>query len=183
MTRIYSKTGDLGETCLIGGKRVLKSSLRVEACGELDELNSFLGLVMAQGIDEPLQSIVDMIQHDLFSLGSDLADTRPDCIPRINDNTVHGLERHIDQLSAQLPELNRLIIPGGSPVASVFHVARAVCRRAERVITALQQEENIPKTTLPYLNRLSDLLFVMARFQNRQDNFSDRVWNPSSERG
>ncbi len=168
MTRIYSKSGDCGETGLIGGSRVPKDSLRIEILGTIDELNSFLGLLIAQGIEKSARSILETIQQDLLALGSDLADPREDSPLRITEKHVHALENHIDNLNAQLPPLTQFIIPGGSQAASILHIARAISRRAERVAVALQKTERITEYCLPYLNRLSDLLFVMARFQNQK---------------
>lgn len=182
LSRIYTKSGDAGDTGLGDGSRVLKSSLRVTAFGEVDELNSLLGLVAAHVTDE--QQLVHSIQNDLFDLGADL------CVPndplagnalRIRAEQATRLEREIDRLNERLEPIRSFVLPGGSIPSAWLHMARAVCRRAERSVVALMQTETVNANVLIYLNRLSDLLFVMARIAN-DDGRSDVLWVPGKSR-
>ncbi len=176
LTKIYTRTGDQGETGLGDGSRQPKNSARIEAIGESDELNSVLGLLATQPLDPPLLRIINTIQNDLFDLGSDLS------VPgrnRINPDYVEWLEQQLDQLNAGLPPLQEFTLPGGSPAAANCHLARTVCRRAERrMVTLLQQGDPVDQP-LRYLNRLSDLLFVMARTIARSDG-EEILWNPGN---
>jgi len=178
--KIYTKTGDRGETALLGGARVPKSNPRVSAYGEADELGAWLGLVRAEGAGEPLDGMLHRIERDLFAIGARLADAEhrvADRVPKtaVTAADVARLEGWIDQLEATLPSLERFILAGGSPAAARLHVARTVCRRAERHIVALGPEAVEPEL-LAYINRLSDLLFVMARAANARAGVRDEEW-------
>lgn len=161
LSKIYTRTGDKGDTGLGDGTRVTKDSLRVEAFGCVDELNSHIGLLLAQAaLPERIQLALVEVQHDLFDLGGEL------CIPShtaINEKQVTRLEQILDELNATLPPLKEFILPGGNLAAASAHVARTVCRRAERRIVTLARSESVNPQSIAYLNRLSDLLFVIAR--------------------
>ena len=181
ITKVYTRTGDDGTTGLGGGQRVEKDSLRVAAYGTVDEVASHLGVALAVGVVERLQAPLTRIQNDLFHLGSDLCILEEDKerfqVPRIESRHVEGLERWMDELSEELDPLENFILPGGSPAAAHLHVARAVCRRAERDLVALAREEAVGEWTQRYLNRLSDTLFVMARYENKQRGGLDVLWD------
>jgi cob(I)alamin adenosyltransferase len=181
ITKVYTRTGDDGTTSLGGGERVPKDSRRVEAYGTVDEANSVIGIALAVGLDPLLARELAGIQNDLFHLGSDLCVTEADKtrlpVPRIEARHVEKLERLIDRLSADLPPLENFILPGGSPGSAHLHVARAVCRRAERAVVSLAREEPVGDHVLVYLNRLSDALFVMARWENRRRGAADVLWD------
>ncbi len=177
--KIYTKTGDAGETSLFDGTRVRKNDARVEAYGEVDELHTWLGLARASRIDAALDEAVVQIQRDLFALGAQLADPADRLAPRvtkavIGDPEVDRLEHLIDRLEEELPPLRRFILAGGTPAGAALHVARAVCRRAERRIVAL--EPPIDPVLLRYVNRLSDLLFVLARVVNLRGGARETEW-------
>ena len=183
--KIYTKTGDDGTTGLFGGGRLPKPHPRIEAYGTVDETNSFLGVSRSHiGNREalaPLDDIAAQIQRDLFVLGADLA-TPLDAkatVPRIEDTHVARLENWIDALQDTLPPLKHFILPGGSEAAAALHVARAICRRAERSVVALMEQEALSPTAAMYLNRLSDLLFTMARYANNQLGIDESAWNAS----
>lgn len=178
--KIYTKTGDDGTTGLFGGERVPKYALRIESYGTVDELNSALGFARAAAGEE-LAPILHIIQIDLFVLGADLA-TPLDLkttysIPRIEESDVHRLESWIDEQEALLPPLKQFILPGGSELATRLHLARSICRRAERLLVHLQSEQQLSEHDIVYLNRLSDLLFVLARTANRLAGVADIEWN------
>jgi cob(I)alamin adenosyltransferase len=178
--KIYTKTGDKGDTSLFGGKRVPKSSLRIDAYGTVDELNSQLGVIRALKPIAEVDRLLEQIQSQLFVLGSDLAapfDAASTKIKRIQQNDVQFLEETIDRLDAHLEPLKSFILPDGSLVSAQLHVARAVCRRTERLVDALGRKEKIGKHPLVYLNRLADLLFVMARYVNKLDGMEETKWN------
>jgi cob(I)alamin adenosyltransferase len=181
ITKVYTRTGDDGTTALGVGRRVPKDSPRVEAYGTVDELNSFLGVAAASGLDGTLVEALARIQNDLFHLGSDLCVTEEDKasrpVPRIESRHVEALETLIDRLSADLPALENFVLPGGSAGASHLHVARAVCRRAERLVVALSRSEAVGVSVVVYLNRLSDALFVMARWENFRRGVPDVLWD------
>ncbi|MBU1446341.1 cob(I)yrinic acid a,c-diamide adenosyltransferase [Patescibacteria group bacterium] len=167
--KIYTKTGDNGETSLCGGTRTQKNSLRVSAYGEIDELNSHIGLILSIDEDKKFDEILMQIQKDLFVVGAYIASPETkaqDSLPKFDNKKIENLENIIDKISATLPEIKRFILPGGSRLAAELHIARTVCRRAERTCTALKEEEDLFVNVLPYLNRLSDLLFVLARHAN-----------------
>lgn len=178
--KIYTKTGDQGQTSLWGGKRVNKDSLRVESYGTVDECNAVLGLAAASESDSDLIKFIYEIQNQLFVLGSDLASEKESAqIPRINQEHIEWLESYIDQLELRLPALTQFILPGGNVSSAYLHFARTICRRAERVVVSLQEQEQINPLTITYLNRLSDCLFVMARTANHSKGLTDVLWqNP-----
>lgn len=177
--KIYTKTGDNGETALFDNTRVSKADARVDAYGELDELNACLGLVRVVGLDADLASMVEAIQQDLMAAGARLSDPDARIAPRIEKvvidaGTVKRLERQIDTIDAELPELTNFIVPGGTLTGAQLHVARAVCRRAERRLVVI--EDQIDPLLIAYLNRLSDLLFVMARSVNHRAKQVETKW-------
>jgi len=179
--KIYTKTGDKGETSLYGGKRVSKDSLRIEAYGTVDELNSIIGVCRSMNTAKEVDAIVEEIQNDLFVLGADLATPLANdskSIRRIQSSDVERLERHIDAIEPNLTSLTTFILPGGNRTASMIHFARTVCRRAERHVVHLSREEHIGEQPVTYLNRLSDLLFVVARWVNALSNSSETRWKP-----
>lgn len=179
--KIYTRTGDDGTTGLLGGNRVEKDSPRVGAYGAVDELNSHLGLAAAVCNDELLSQVMLRVQHELFDVGAELA-SNPDAEsarktqPRITDEHIAWLESRIDEYWNALPPLKQFILPGGCDLAARLHVARTVCRRAERLVLSLSREETVQAKTIIYLNRLSDLLFAMARRANQSAGVEDVVW-------
>jgi cob(I)alamin adenosyltransferase len=181
ITRVYTRSGDDGMTSLGGGQRVGKDSLRVEAYGTVDELNSSIGAALASGLDAALVEALAGIQNDLFHLGSDLCVTEADKaarpVPHIEPRHVEKLERLMDRLSEDLAPLENFVLPGGSAGAARLHVARAVCRRAERRVVTLARAEAVGDQVAVYLNRLSDALFVMARWENRRKGIADVLWD------
>jgi cob(I)alamin adenosyltransferase len=183
LSRIYTRSGDDGQTGLGNGARVLKSSARVAAYGEVDELNAVLGLVPALAESEVL--LLRSIQNDLFDVGADLcvppADPEPPTTLRVTATQAERLEREIDRLNERLQPLRSFVLPGGTEAAGWLHLARTVCRRAERSVVALMQSEHVNASVLVYLNRLSDLLFVLARVAN-EDGRRDVLWEPGKSR-
>ena len=183
ITRVSTKSGDKGQTGLADGHRVEKDSRRVAVYGTVDELNSHLGLALALGPCPELAAPLRALQNDLFHLGADLAsplgpgDEPKRLGPRIEARHVTGLEEQIDEWVAVLGPLPEFILPGGSPAAAALHVARTVCRRAERLAVALAREEPVSAESLTYLNRLSDALFVMARLDNMRHGRAETPWN------
>ena len=181
--RVYTKTGDKGTTGLIGGTRVAKDSLRIEAYGTVDELNSFLGLGTDQLGDPAINEWILEIQDRLFTLGASLA-TDPEKAPKqklpdLHPEDIEWLEQRIDEMDDKLPVMKSFILPGGSVAASTFHVARCVCRRAERLCVHLvNQEEFVAEVVLKYLNRLSDFLFVLARYIVQLQGAKEIPWRP-----
>ena len=180
---IYTKTGDDGTTGLFGGQRVSKADLRVEAYGNVDELNAVLGVARTHSRTAEFEVILAGLQNTLFTLGSDLAtpnasDTQMGkiTVPRVTAEHVAPLEILIDTWEADLPPLTQFILPGGSPLAASLHHARTVCRRAERGVVALASQETVNPEVVRYLNRLSDALFVLARLANYRQGLSDIVW-------
>jgi cob(I)alamin adenosyltransferase len=182
LTRIYTRTGDDGMTGLGGGERVPKDAIRVAAYGTVDELNSLLGVALATGLCDRLAAVMPGIQNELFDLGSDLCwpsdDPRRARIPTVEARHVEALEGLIDELNASVGPLANFLLPGGSPGAAQLHVARTVCRRAERETVQLARETVIGEHVLPYLNRLSDALFVMARYENHVRAVAEPLWQP-----
>lgn len=184
LSKIYTRTGDDGTTGLGDGSRTAKDSRRVEAYGTVDELNSVIGVVIAEldrieGLDE-LATLLRDIQHQLFDLGGEL------CIPEsemITDGHIERLENELDRLNEPLPSLKEFILPGGSPAAAHTHLARTVCRRAERRLIALARHEAVNAPAIRYLNRLSDLLFVIARTAARASGAGEVLWNHERKRG
>ncbi len=181
ITRVYTRTGDDGTTGLGGGQRVPKDSLRIAAYGTVDELNSHVGAAVAAGVNEALAGPLAGIQNALFHLGSDLCILQEEKakmpVPQIEQRHVDGLEALMDRLSEELPPLENFILPGGCPAAAQLHVARTVCRRAERLVLALSRKEAVGPFTVKYLNRLSDALFVMARHENKRRGVPDVLWD------
>ncbi|RNI29519.1 cob(I)yrinic acid a,c-diamide adenosyltransferase [Rufibacter immobilis] len=180
--KIYTKTGDKGETSLIGGTRVKKSSLRIEAYGTIDELNSFIGVVRDQEVNQNRQELFSEIQDRLFTIGSTLA-TDPDKnvkmqTPDLYETDIKFLEEQMDLLDEKLPPLRHFILPGGHPAVSFCHVARSVCRRAERLVIALQEESEVEDLVVKYLNRLSDFLFVLSRALGFELGVKEITWKP-----
>jgi cob(I)alamin adenosyltransferase len=181
--KIYTRTGDTGETGLYGGGRVAKDALRGEAYGAVDELNAALGMARAAGLPGQLDALGGRLQEELFDLGADLAtppDTsaRKDKVVRVTAEQVERLEKEIDAHEQGLPPLETFILPGGSPAGAALHLARTVCRTAERRTVQLARSEEISAQVVPYLNRLSDLLFVLARAANAADGRPEHKWLP-----
>jgi len=179
--KIYTKTGDNGETSLFGGGRVPKNNLRISAYGSVDELNSIIGIAVTEALNAEVKEILVSVQNDLFTLGSDLAspvekENKNFVIPRIGKDKIEKLETLIDSIEYKLPELRNFILPGGSKGASLIHFARTVCRRAEREAVSLLKSVDIGTNPVVYLNRLSDLLFVLARFENLSSGYPDIEW-------
>jgi cob(I)alamin adenosyltransferase len=178
--KIYTKTGDQGDTGLFGGGRVPKSSLRVEAYGEVDELNSVIGLIRTEPVDAALDALLARVQSTLFDLGAELATPASSKaqlnIPLVGEADVVELEHTIDGAEAELTPLKTFVLPGGSRAAAYFHLGRTVCRRAERRLVALHQQEPLRAECIRYLNRLSDTLFVLARLANHRAGVSDVPW-------
>lgn len=188
INRIYTRTGDDGSTGLVGGERVAKNCLRVSAYGEVDELNSFLGQArtLAQKVQRSaLEQRLEIIQNELFDLGAELA-SAPGAdlsgMPTVSLSQVSRLERWIDELCDGMPELRSFVLPGGTELNSALHVARAVCRRAERSVLTLHQDQAVSEPLRAYLNRLSDLLFAMARFESHASGSSEYLWKPGANR-
>jgi ATP:cob(I)alamin adenosyltransferase len=179
--KIYTKTGDKGQTALIGGTRIPKSHIRIEAYGTVDELNSWLGIVHDQLEDSSLQEIIQTIQGRLFTIGSSLA-SDPDKnskmeIPDLRPEDITLLEQQIDMMEASLPTLKNFILPGGHLPASQCHVARTICRRAERIcVSMIEENQFVDEQVLVYLNRLSDYLFVLARYILHQAGGNETIW-------
>ncbi|MEW6701433.1 MAG: cob(I)yrinic acid a,c-diamide adenosyltransferase [Bacteroidota bacterium] len=179
--KIYTKTGDKGETSLFGGRRVWKNDLRIQAYGTVDELNSILGVAITEIKNEELKEVIGGIQHELFTVGSDLAtpferENKNFVIPRVDSNFVQRLEKFIDKFDSQLPVLKNFILPGGLKGAALLHYSRTICRRAEREVVALSKTDEINQEIEVYLNRLSDLLFVLSRFENFSSKHPDVEW-------
>lgn len=178
--KIYTKTGDEGQTGLFGGARVSKASLRVEAYGEVDELNSAVGWARVAVSDPDLDALLNQIQNDLFEVGAELGSTeerkQKSAMPLITEPQVEALERAIDKYEEGPPPLTSFVLPGGSEGASRFHLARCVCRRAERAVVELGAQEKLRGELLRYVNRLSDLLFVLARYASYVAGVEDIPW-------
>ena len=176
--KIYTETGDKGTTSLFGGMRVSKSEQRLEAYGTVDELNSVLGVARAGGLSSRLDEILEHLQHQMFSLGAELAapDPAAQVMEPLGENTAKLIEQWIDEIEEQLPALKAFILPAGSPGAANLHLARCVCRRAEREIALLSESFEVRPAVLKYVNRISDLLFVMARKANQDAGVADVEW-------
>ncbi len=181
ITRVYTRTGDDGTTALGAGARVAKDAPRIEAYGTVDELNSTLGAARAAGLSPAVEELLARIQNELFHLGADLcvdeADKERYPVPEIEERHVVALEKAIDGLSEELPPLENFLLPGGAPGAAQLHLARTVCRRAERRLVTLAATAAIGPWALRYLNRLSDALFVMARWENQERGVSEPLWD------
>ena len=189
--KIYTKTGDKGTTALFGGTRVPKHHIRIESYGTVDELNSHIGLVKDQEVNEHTRTILNRVQDRLFTLGAILA-TDPDkailksgkerlSIPTITSEDIELLELEIDKMNESLPEMTHFVLPGGHPSVSICHIARCVCRRAERMATALYEIEPFSELVLQYLNRLSDYLFVLARKLSKDLHANEVKWIPEKQ--
>ena len=177
--KIYTKTGDGGKTSLFDNSRVWKSNERIMSYGAVDELNSALGIAVSMDIDHQIKEILIRIQNDLFIVGSDLAN--PDMSNtkiRTTENMISLLESDIDEFEFNLNDLTSFILPGGTLMSSILHLSRTISRRAETYVVALSQKEEINKSSIVYLNRLSDLLFVLARTLNKRNDVDDIVWKP-----
>jgi cob(I)alamin adenosyltransferase len=187
ITKVYTKTGDGGETGLGGGQRVPKDGTRIEAFGTVDELNSLLGVARLHVDDAELSAALEKIQHHLFDIGGDLcilaADKERFSMAPFPTEPIAWLEGLLDAGTAEIPPLKEFVLPAGTPGASHLHVARAVCRRAERVCVCLARDEEVSTNVIPYLNRLSDALFVFARLVNHRSGEGDVLWKKSHERG
>jgi cob(I)alamin adenosyltransferase len=181
ITRVYTRTGDDGTTALGGGQRIAKDAARIAAYGTVDELSAAIGLALADGLSPALAAPLGRIQNELFHLGSDLCILEEDKaerpVPVVEERHVVALEELMDRLQEELPPLGNFVLPGGAPGAARLHVARTVCRRAERLVVALAREEAVGAYAVPYLNRLSDLLFVMARYENLRRGVPEVLWD------
>lgn len=178
--KIYTRTGDRGQTGLLGGTRVPKDHLRVAAYGEVDETNAALGLVLAHSRSRRLNGLLRQVQADLFALGAELADVRRtrsrQAKAAVTQALVTRLEQAIDERDRELPPLRAFVLPGGTPAAALLHLARTVCRRAERSVVALARSAKVDPVAIVYLNRLSDLLFVLARYENHRGRRQEQTW-------
>lgn len=186
LNRIYTRTGDAGQTGLVDGSRLPKSAPRMAAIGDVDELNSAIGVALTHALPDGARAQLARIQNELFDLGADFATPGPDFAPsemslRIIASQVERLEREIDAMNADLEALRSFILPGGDPAAAAIHLARAICRRAERSAVAAQADVGLNPVGLAYINRLSDHLFVLARWLNRQGE-GDILWKPGATR-
>ena len=184
LNRIYTKTGDQGETRLAGGQRVAKDSLLIECYGTVDELNAFVGMAGISAADSvpELAAILRRVQHELFNLGSILATRPSDVHPkqaRITPTEILQLEQEIDRMNADLPMLRSFVLPGGSRLNTELHACRTICRRAERIAVSLSREEEIPPEAIQYLNRLSDAFFVWSRWANHILGVPEVLWEPN----
>ncbi len=179
--KVYTKTGDKGDTSLFGGKRISKSDLRIESYGTVDELNSWIGLIRDQDINSEAGDVLIEIQDRLFTMGSMLA-SDPEKplgnIPVLKEEDITFLESEMDKMDAQLPEMKSFVLPGGNTIVSYCHLARCVCRRAERMVIRLSEESKVDKLSVQYLNRLSDYLFVLSRKITKDKNASETPWKP-----
>jgi cob(I)alamin adenosyltransferase len=183
--KIYTKTGEKGETGLFGGDRVSKDSLRITAYGTVDELNAFIGYAITEIKDISVKENLLTIQNYLFFIGSDLATPETEKNSKLNiqrtpESFYKELEKLIDHYDSQLEKLENFILPGGSKGAALLHICRTVCRRAEREVVALKKTVTIGNNIIIFLNRLSDLFFVLSRFENKVSNLSDTIWDPKS---
>lgn len=186
INRVYTKTGDQGETGLVGGRRVSKDSPRVCAYGELDELNSFLGLVRTASDelgDTEISEMIAIIQNEIFDIGSVLATSPEDSwegMPKITNEQIERIEGYIDSITTKIPELKSFVLPGGTFLNAYLHIARAVCRRVERQVVALSKKEPVSNEIIVYLNRLNDLLFTLARYDVIKKGKPEYLWQIGS---
>tara|TARA_B100000795_G_scaffold205944_1_gene159463 strand:+ start:62 stop:607 length:546 start_codon:yes stop_codon:yes gene_type:complete len=173
LSKIYTRTGDKGKTGLADGSRVDKFNSRIESLGNIDELNSIIGIVLTEKIPNDMKAILERVQHDLFDIGGELS------IPNhmvINEKKIDFLENSLDKMNNELQPLKEFILPGGSRISSYCHLARTVCRRVERNLFKLAQSDKVNEASLKYVNRLSDMLFVLARFLNKINQHNDILW-------
>jgi cob(I)alamin adenosyltransferase len=182
ISKVYTRTGDEGQTSLVGGARVSKASLRVDAYGDVDELNCVIGLSRARTTDPEIDEVLGVIQNDLFTLGGDLASPSEIEVPRIGEHFTKNLEELADRFLAGLEPLREFILPGGAEAGAVLHLARTVARRAERRAVALSEIEQLNPETIVYLNRLSDLLFILARVVNHRAGVPEEMTDFSKRR-
>jgi cob(I)alamin adenosyltransferase len=180
ISKVYTRTGDKGETGLVGGARVSKASPRVDAYGDVDELNSVIGLVRSRLQDAEIDEVLAKIQNDLFTVGGDLASPNQFDVPRVQEAFIKALESMSDGFVAQLEPLKEFVLPGGSEAGAALHLARTVARRAERRVVALAEAEQINSDVIVYLNRLSDLLFILARLANHRASAPEKMTDFSS---
>lgn len=180
MTRIYTRTGDDGQTSMGDGNRVRKDTLPLEVCGTLDELNSLLGVAISDGVVSPVHRSLVVIQSDLFGIGAEIAypKSRNVFASHFSPDRIRAMEKEMDDLTESLLPLKNFILPGGSRSAAMLHLARAVCRRAERLLVRLASDRDINPSLLIYMNRVSDLLFVMARYENMRKETAETIWKP-----
>ena len=183
--KIYTKTGDGGETGLFGGERISKNSQRINSYGTIDELNAYIGLTITEVKDEKVKIDLQKIQEHLFTVGTDLATPNNEKTKKLNINRTPSsfyeeIEKLIDDYDLKTDELKNFILPGGSKGAALLHICRTICRRAEREVVALNDAVKIENNIIIFLNRLSDLLFVLSRFDNKVSNHPDIIWNPKS---
>ena len=179
LSKIYTRTGDNGTTGLGDGSRVAKDSLRIEAMGDVDELNSVIGILLTEAVPDILVDLLTQVQHDLFNLGGEI------CIPDyiiLQQANIDNLEEAIDTLNDNLAPLKEFILPGGTKAAAYCHLARTICRRAERKLITLAKTEKVTAISLKYLNRLSDLLFVLCRIINKEAGVPDVLWNNTHQK-
>jgi cob(I)alamin adenosyltransferase len=181
--KIYTKGGDKGQTGLFGGERVSKNSERIEAYGTIDELNSFIGLAVEEVKSPEIKTVLQKIQNELFTLGSDLATPLDEKnekykIPRVPKSFYQEVEKQIDKIEEQLEPLQNFILPGGSKASALLNICRTICRRAERRVVALKASIDIGENIIIFLNRLSDLFFVLARYENMISGIPDIIWKP-----
>jgi cob(I)alamin adenosyltransferase len=188
--KIYTRSGDAGETALFGGGRVSKDHYRVAAYGTVDELNATLGVAVASVADEQIRGRLEVLQHDLFAIGANLATLQPDegsernpHLPNIPEERVAEMEAWIDEATSELPPLREFVLPGGTPGGAALHVARTVCRRAERSVVHLGTIEPVDEAIVPYLNRLSDTFFTLARLENHRSGSGDVTWKKNPRAG
>lgn len=180
--KIYTKTGDDGTTGIQNGARISKTDSRIQAYGMVDEINSFLGIILSKLDEKDLENLITKIQNDLFVVGSDLSN--PDLKNtqnRVNNEMIKALEENIDNLEKKLPPITKFILPGGHEIAALVHVSRSITRRAEIFVISLSKKEKINNNCIIYLNRLSDLLFVIARTINQRKNVKDVIWNSKKD--
>ena len=173
LSKIYTRTGDQGKTGLGDGSRIDKFHSRIESLGNIDELNSIIGIVLTEKIPDDKKTILERVQHDLFDIGGELS------IPNhivIDDKKIDFLEKSLDEMNNELQPLKEFILPGGSKISSYCHLARTVCRRVERNLFRLAQTDQVNEASLKYVNRLSDMLFVLARFLNKINQHNDIFW-------
>ena len=178
---IYTKRGDKGETSILGGKSISKDHPRIESIGSVDELNAILGLAESSLDDHRIKLLLENAQRSLFFIGAEIAGGNANSgngIPKVSMADVKELENEIDSMEASLPKLSHFIIPGGTKSASLLHVARTICRRAERRVVAFSKKHRIRPELIVYLNRLGDFLFILARIENRKKRVAEKVWLP-----